>query len=52
MVATTRRKLLALLGATTLAAPLAACGTVTMPAAPEQGEGEAEAKPAAEAKAN
>lgn len=49
MVATTRRKLLALLGATTLAAPLAACGTATMPAAPEQGEGEAEAKPAAEA---
>lgn len=49
MVATTRRKLLALLGATTVAAPLAACGTATMPAAPAQGEGEAEAKPAAEA---
>ena len=50
MVATTRRRLLALLGATSLAIPLAACGTATMPSAPaeEQTEAKPETKAAPE----
>ena len=47
MVATTRRRLLALLGATSLSIPLAACGTATVATAPEAEQ--AEAKPATEA---
>ena len=50
MVATTRRRLLALLGATSLSIPLAACGTATVATAPEaeQVEAKPETKPAPE----
>ena len=50
MVATTRRQILALLGATTIAAPLAACSTATVATAPEaeQVEAKPETKPAPE----
>ena len=47
MAVTTRRKLLALLGASSIAVPLAACGTAAVAPAPEAEQ--AEAKPAAEA---
>ena len=50
MIATTRRQLLALFGATSIAAPLAACGTATVATAPEaeQAEAKPESKPAPE----
>ncbi len=50
MIATTRRQLLALFGATSIAVPLAACGTATVATAPEaeQAETKPESKPAPE----